>query len=67
MITKFIRLKIRVLKIQKKLKRHKRAFEQEIENVYGIENQNDMMRIHDEKVNKIAECNLPHDIVNTPK
>ena len=26
-----------------------------------------MMRIHDKEVNKIAECNLLHDITNNPK
>ena len=26
-----------------------------------------MIRIHDDKVNKIAECNLLHDIINIPK
>ena len=26
-----------------------------------------MMRIHDKEVNKIAECNLLHDIINLPK
>ena len=31
------------------------SFEHELENTYGIENRNDMMRIHDEEVNKIAE------------
>ena len=25
-----------------------------------------MMRIHNNKVNNIAECNLLHDIINTP-
>ena len=26
-----------------------------------------MMRIHDNEVNKISECNLMHDIINSPK
>ena len=26
-----------------------------------------MTRIHDKEVNKIAECNLLHDIINPPK
>ena len=26
-----------------------------------------MTRMHDEEVNKIAECNLLHDIINPPK
>ena len=45
-----------------KLEWLKRAFECELKNTYGIENWNDMSRIHDEEVNKIAECNLLHDI-----
>ena len=40
-------------------------FEQKI--TYGIENQNDGIRIHDKEVNKIAEYNLLHDIINPPK
>ena len=45
----------------------KRAFEWEQKSTYGIEDQNDMMRIHYREVNKISECNLLHDIINTPK
>ena len=39
----------------------------EQKNTYGIENQNDMTRIHDNKVNKIDERNLLHDIINSLK
>ena len=42
----------------------KRVFESEFENMYDIENQNGINRIHDNEVNKIAECNLLHDIIN---
>ena len=42
-------------------------FNIKFKNTYGIENQNDMTRIHDNKANKIAECNLLHDIINRPK
>ena len=34
---------------------HKRAFEDEKKNSYGIENRNDMTRIHNNEVNNIAE------------
>ena len=46
---------------------HKRAFEDEKKNSYGIENRNDMTRIHNNEVNNIAEWNLLHDIINPPK
>ena len=36
------------------------------ENTYGIENQNDMTRIHGNKVKKLAEGNLLHDRINPP-
>ena len=39
-------------------------FECKQKNPYGIENRNDMTHIHDKEVNKIAECNLLHDIIN---
>ena len=67
MITKFIRLKGRVLnRLKKKLngvsvrlnanrKLHMRL------------KKNDMMRIHDKEGNKISECNLLHDIINPTK
>ena len=45
----------------------KRVFESEFENMYDIENQNGINRIHDNEVNKIAECNLLHDIINPYK
>ena len=32
-----------------------------------MENHNDMTRIYDNKVNKIAECNILHDIINPSK
>ena len=44
-----------------------RLFECELKNTYGIENLNDMERIHDDEVNKIAECNSLDDIKNPPK
>ena len=50
-----------------KLEFHKRAFELEQKSSYVIENRNDMTRIHDKEVNKIAECNLLNYIINTPK
>ena len=52
---------------KEKIEWHNRAFERKQKNTYGIENQNNMTRIHDNKVNKITECNLLHDIINTPK
>ena len=36
-------------------------------NSYGIENRNDMKRIHKNEVNNIAEWNLLHDTTNSPK
>ena len=41
------------------------AWKQKIK--YGIENWNDMRRINEKEVNKIAECYLLHDIINPPK
>ena len=32
-----------------------------------MENKNDMIGIHDKEVNKIAEYNFLHDIINPPK
>ena len=49
-----------------KLEWRKRDFECEQKLTYGIDNKNDMSRIHDIEVNKIAECNLPYDIINPP-
>ena len=42
-------------------------FECKQKNPYRIENRNDMTHIHDKEVNKIAECNLIHDIINPSK
>ena len=39
----------------------------EPKNTYVIEIQNGIACIHDNKVNNIAEWNLLHDILNTPK
>ena len=50
-----------------RLELHKRVFECELKNTYDIEIQNDMTRIHDNKVNNISEWNLLHDILNPPK
>ena len=52
---------------KEKLEWRKRTVEYKQKNTYGIKNQNYMRRIHDNKVNKIAECNLLHDIINHPK
>ena len=46
---------------------YKHAFEYEKKNSFGIENRNDMTRIHNNEVKNIAEYNLLHDIINTPK
>ena len=42
-------------------------FECELKNTYGVENQNGMTCIHDNKVNNMNECNLIHDMINPPK
>ena len=42
-------------------------FECKQKNTYGNENQNDMTCIHDNEVNKIAELNILHDIINPLK
>ena len=47
--------------------RHERAFESKLENTYYIEIQNIMTAIHGNKVNKLSEFNLLHDIINPPK
>ena len=49
------------------MERHKRAFERELKNTYDIEIQNGMNFIHRNKVNKVAEFNLLHDILNPSK
>ena len=53
--------------IKEKLECHKNAFECELKNTYEIENHNDLMRIHNKKVNRISECNLLHAIINNRK
>ena len=55
------------MKIPNKFDWRKRAFEYNQNNSYGIENQNDMTRIHNNEVNNIAECNLLHDTIHPPK
>ena len=52
---------------KEKIEWHKCAFECKQKRSYGIENKNDVTRIHDKEVNKIAEFNLIHDIINPPK
>ena len=39
---------------KEKIDWRKRGFEYEKKNSYGIENRNDMTRIHDDEVNKIT-------------
>ena len=43
------------------------AFESKLKYIYDICNQASMTSIHENKVNKIAEWNLQHDIINTSK
>ena len=45
----------------------KRAFESDLENKCDTEIQNVMTCIYGNKVNKLAECNLLHDILNPSK
>ena len=52
---------------KEKLDWRKSAFEYEHNNSYGVENRNGMMRMHNNEVKNIAECNLLHDIINPPK
>ena len=42
-------------------------FECKLENTYEIKIHNGMTCIHENKENKLAECNLLHDILNPPK
>ena len=42
-------------------------FKCELENTYDIEIQKGMTCIHGNKLNKLSECNLLHDILNHPK
>ena len=51
---------------KEKFEWRKLAFEY-VQKTHGIENQNDMIGIHENKVNKISEWNLLHDIINPPK
>ena len=46
---------------------YKRTFEYEEKNSYGIEKQKNMMRIHNNEVKNVAECNLLHVIINPLK
>ena len=52
---------------KEKLECRKCEFEWEQKISYGIENQNDMARIHAKGVNVIYGCNLLHDIINPNK
>ena len=45
----------------------KREFEIELKYIYDIKRLNSMNHIHDNKVNKISELNLLHDILNISK
>ena len=42
-------------------------FESKLENIYENKRQNGMTCIHENEVNKKAECSLPHDIPNPSK
>ena len=48
------------LEERKKLDWRKRSFEYKKKDSYGIENRNDMMHIHNNEVNNIAEGNLQY-------
>ena len=50
-----------------KNKWRKRAFENELKNIYDMKILKSTNRIHDNKLNKIYECNLLHDILNPSK
>ena len=45
----------------------KRVFECKQKSSYRIENKNDITRIHNNEVNKLADCNLLYDMINPPK
>ena len=49
---------------EEKKERHKCEFESELKNIYDIKNQNGIIFIHENEVNKISEYNLLHDILN---
>ena len=68
MITIYMRLIIwAFMKNKENTEWRKRAFESELKNKYDSEIQNGMACIHRNEVNKIAEWNLLHDILNPPK
>ena len=50
---------------ENKLRKHE--FESELKIIYDMKRPNGMNCIHDNKVNKISECNLLHDIINPSK
>ena len=50
---------------REKINQRKRALE--YESSYVIENRAKIIYIKDNEVNNISECNLLHDIINTPK
>ena len=50
-----------------KIEWRKRMFEYKLKNTHRIEKRNAMAHKHDDKVNKIAECNLLHYIINPHK
>ena len=45
----------------------KHVFERELKYIYHITRHNGMICIHENEVDKIAECNLLHDILNPSK
>ena len=45
----------------------KRAFESKIKNIYDIKMQNGITCMHENEVNKISKCNLPHDVLHSSK
>ena len=47
--------------------RYMHLFEIELENIYDKKSSNDMNFIYDNKIYNIAEWNLLHDILNSPK
>ena len=59
---KYTRSKICVLN-RNKIEWRKHVFEYKLKNTYGIENQNDMTRIHNKKVSDKAEQNLIHHMI----
>ena len=55
------------MKKKEKTEWHKTGFEREIKYIYEFEIQNGISCIHRNKVNKIYEWNLLHDIINPTK